>query len=287
MEYVAADTIAKLISSLAKQHEEVTGSSIGIELKRHYPEFDIRRQYGGLRRFIGIYCEGTVDWVRKQGGDDIYRFVGSSEINGPRIEHAPEPVGSPWQAFTNPSSGYELAINVSSGDLHVQQAGQPTPDFLTKLQTISPEEYREMCRDFLVSVKDYGVSDLEEVISRTDFWAIWSRSVRQHNSGKVYLLWLDWRLRAIRHILMSRLAALQLPDHLRNSIIDAIFATRKTSELRSAPKTREEGKNPESVSGQDIRAFALAAVAQMSEKDLRQLWLPLGSIFDATRASGN
>jgi len=116
-----------------------------------------------------------------------------------------------------------------------------------------------------------------------DFWSEWSRLINRHTSDGVYGQWLAWRLKAINSILTERLVAGGISEDMILAVVNTVFESRASIEsLGKNQKQTQESMIEASVSS-DLRSLAHVAIEQMSEKDLRQLWLPLGSIFDATR----
>ena len=93
------DFVCSLISSLALEHDEVTGSSIGLFLRSKYPGIRIRSEYGGVRNFIDTYCAKDIIHVRKQGEDDVYRHRSKLLYDGVSSEDSE--TASAWRAFSD------------------------------------------------------------------------------------------------------------------------------------------------------------------------------------------
>lgn len=279
------EEICAWLTSKIRQSGRITGSDLGSAIYREFPEIDFREAYGGLKQFIQSHCSGEVVIVGKQGLDDIYALSNSEFLSGENNSSAASTRATAWQAFTNPNTRFELVVRPESGQIMTKRLEDSTPEDAVVIPKISTEDYRKMCREFLKQLDDDQRPQLEAVLVEEDFWPSWSYLINAFRPQGVYARWLRWRITAIQQLLNDRLRDIGVPDVLVLTVAQAVFRSRESHQKNSIVPARQSHviDVPRQTVTEDLQGLAHQAIDRMSENQLRQMWLPLGSIFDAIR----
>jgi len=282
------DQIKSIISEQAKHSSQITGSVIGLKIRREFPELDMKRTYGGLRKFIEEYCANEVSWVRKNGGDDIYKHISrlseATNIEPTSNSSTTEQSNPPdyWKAFSNPNTKEVVVLDINGGQLSLGTADSTLREFQISINKISRDEYKEMAWRFLPQVAEPLKNDFRQVLSLDDFWPHWSALMWKYKHQGIFDEWVKWRNREILSIFETRLRLAEISsDIVAKAIAHLRQRSKKVSPLTSTRTTSATRHLPVS----QLRKLIHEAVEKMGDEELRRIWLPLGTLADALKNS--
>lgn len=289
------EELATFIVDYARKGGPITGSTLGGAVIDEYGQVDFRTRFGGLKRFIETYTNGSVRWRAKKGGDDIYGYTGPDEllprelevVGQPGTSRAPTDSASIWSQLTNPK--YRSRVLV---DLDVMVFRPGTDDLASGIGTVFIEgltidDYKNMATQFLSHVPDDLRADFERTIERDDFWASWSALMfRQQRSG-LYSRWGKYRVEKIAEIIAQRLKAAGASDEKIPQLLQVLERSRQDSRNKTEAVTTRKGavpsprrQNAEDGGASDPRSIAHRIIDRLSPQQLRQIWVPLGAVID-------
>jgi hypothetical protein len=271
-----------LIIEKFKEKEEIPGSVIGLQIRRAFPDTDMKRLYGGLKRFIQEYCGDEIVWLRKNGGDDVYGHVATegkeartSKSSAPQKSEFQDSV---WTVFSNPNLERQILLNKETGELIVREPGDSLSEPFVVIEKITREEYREMAWQFLPKLTEPQKNDFRQALSLDNFWPHWSAVLWRHKTDGIFDQWLKWRADQIVNLFEARLARAQIPDNLSSVAVREL--KRKPPKPSSLREPRHIGvKNTRDSEGR-LRLLVHNAIDRMGEEELRRIWLPLGTLAD-------
>jgi hypothetical protein len=267
--------------------DRILGSKVGSWLKERHPGIDFASE-GGLRSFIATHLSSVLAWHSKDEKsklDDRYRLVGE---NVPQPEHRAtlsseqSGVGNralAWDAFVNPASPYKNKLTLDAGALRVQGIDSTDPSAL-QLPSVSRDEERGIYEKFLLSEHHAGMDKLRSAMEEDNYQRAWYLALRDPDLGEVRRSWGKFRFDRLLEIFRSRLSALALPASESAVIVDQLVAAYEAGrpQKKEAPAAAGGRAAPSTTT---LAAFARAAVSEMSDSELMQLWVPLHVVLKA------
>ena len=264
---------------------KMLSAKIGVELINH----GINYREGGMK--LKNYLQANVPGltlIEKIGLDEFWGF--DEEGDTPPLNSELSVRDSPWKELASPSSSQTVVWSSSERRwLVLSPETTPAEDHwlvkrvtkgeLTEIANQFAEKYEATLRvmpDLLTSIRQNDVS----------WYPRFAKNFPQLTSN-----WSDIRISGITKIIKLRLNELRLNGQaLPESELEvAIFAldsirqqqsqSRKT-ETRAA-YTSNALSREKYRSSNAMRELATKALSNMSDSDIRKIWLPLGSIFDA------
>jgi hypothetical protein len=266
--------IADILTARAARSEQVLGSQLGDAVRDHLPGTSLK-SFGGLRRFVATYCP-ELKWFGGHGGDDIYSLAKGGD---PPSSSEQLFSRTPWAAFATPTIPDVVAVS-KNGELRVVPAASEIPSGFSEVSKVSVEEHRALAEEFLNSVDDLDhVASLKKALERgNDYWPEWQKAVG--NSG-LLSEWLAHRGERIEGMFVSRLngAHLDLDEDAKRQALH-VFLSVKLASSRVGnvmrPFRQPTGGNAA------LRPLAHRVIDQLSDEELRRIWLPLGLILDVS-----
>jgi hypothetical protein len=278
--------IAQFITEKAQTSDELLGSSIGYELKENFPQLDIKKQFGGLKRFIQDYCSDQIEFVAKRGLDDVYisksRVVNQERdkaVSLYRMEATTET--DLWKAFSNPNYQSVIAINKGTGDMLVVAPDAELQAELTPVPKVTDEEHRAIARGFVPQSNVYIRQKLASVLDHQHYWNEWNKVINAQRDG-TYRTWIEWRGQQILNLFQRRLESAHLPDELIKAFVRRMSTKLYRNKSTSASLGEHTSPTDVSPSLAHLRELVHAAVDLMSEEELRQIKIPVGVVVDVT-----
>jgi hypothetical protein len=250
-----------------------------------------------------------------------YLVTPNTEDDG-NVELAPTLSAVPadvWAAFTRPSSSLVLLVDRNTGVLSVGGEGQVFPINSLRVPRLTTEDYRAMCREFLGGLVGATSRQLSQALEIEDFWSAWSRLLKEPRHASAYREWIRFRYGRILKGFETKLREMDLAGEVVSGAVSRMKAShdaavqprlheRGSREAESAGRVSDwrvsptrspsignnqdqdmavRGFDAASRTGQvanwNLRHLVINATENMSERELRSLWLPLGAIFDALR----
>lgn len=257
------------------------------------PDLNLKLQFGGLRKFIQDHCADQVVYVRAQGGDGVYAHR-SKVDGGVRTEPSRTQISTAWAALVDPNVHAQLAVEPTSGSLHVYASGAEVQGALIRMDKISLEEHRTIARGFLPLTPVASRSSFESALSEDAFWWKWTAAFKTLADREIYVTWMKWRHEKIIELFEERLRSAKLSDDAAAFAIGELDKSKqaKSASTRSIPATARSrptgsaGDLPDTRFGEldvPLRELAHSAIKSMSDGEIRRIWLPLGAVADALR----
>ena len=291
---ISIEQIAKLVIDETKRHPWILGSQLGFSIKSKFPDVRLKEKFGGLHSFVEKHCAGEVMFVGKHGLDDIYRHASVSAADNAKSDLADTsiPAAKPtfWSMFTDPRSAGKLWLKRSSAELEVAiESPNPVEDWL-ELRRLGTDDYREIAKHFLERVESEDREHFALILQTDEFWNSWSSAIRTMHAGRYQKTWVEFRREAICEAFRTRVkdsgldenAVAQATAHFESSRHPPRSATVSLA-LSSRLQGLASTFSPRPVTNSLLRSTAAMVIAQMSEEELRGLWLPLGLVTDALR----
>ncbi|MDT5061713.1 MAG: hypothetical protein QOH63_2172 [Acidobacteriota bacterium] len=277
--------IKNLITTMAAERGEIAGSILGSLMRKEFG-VDMKNEYGGLKRFIRERCAGEVEWVRKKGGDDIFKHVSNlqpaREIESVKegADYRDERFESPWKVFNNPKIKKGLLLDTTTGQLNVRNDGEPVPENFIPIEKVTQGEHRQMAEDFLAELDESKREEFRQALAFENFWFHWSVLLRRYRNDGVQKKWLKWSDTKIFDLFESRLRLAALPD---NIIDNAINILKHSLEQLVRPRQSYDSTSRRLETNDPLRNIIHLVIDGMSEEELRRIWLPIGLLADALK----
>jgi hypothetical protein len=275
------------------------GTEISTELKEKMPDIDFKQRFGGIRRFIDSYCS-NIRVSGKSGMDYVYshaRYLNESFTP----VHDRDVHVSPWKVFTYPFSEYRLFFNPQDNSLVIIEPSTDIGEGLVEISKVTEDEYRQIAADFLKHESPIEAESLRQVIVQPNFWMPFTNAIKESLGYEGFGKLISWRLERLKEIFRERLSSKGIdqdkitevfrylnkvrkgrPNHLKPATT-AINQARLERPGYSSPRLRNKHILSESVPIQ-LRKIIHACVENMSEEQLRQIWLPVGMVMDFARS---
>jgi hypothetical protein len=120
--------------------------------------------------------------------------------------------------------------------------------------------------------------------SSEGWWAKWQTTVRTEFPGCL-LAWAEHRRQTLQTLLEARLREVTADESAARAAYSAVSGSRLQRRHPESPaRANPEGALPPTRQAQGrptLFAVVQAAIGNMSERELRQLWLPVGVLLDA------
>jgi hypothetical protein len=280
--------LVELIEQKCLQVPEVLGTELGTAIKDRFPGLSLKNEAGGVRKFIQEYCASKVVYVRPKGGDGVYAHVSKLDGTAPL---QPKRTPFAWAVLVDPNVPAQLAVDPASGALSVYTTGEHAPEAFLQVQKISLAEHRAIAEGFLPSIPDSARSPFEAALADKAFWLKWTTAFRGLVDRSIQISWMQWRQDRIILLFEERLRTGKLSD---DAISNAVVELKKSKQAKGAsnsPATPTAIRTTAPIAVRtavhspdpQLRVLAHSALDLMSEAEIRRIWLPLGSVFDAFR----
>lgn len=281
------DELGKELAATFSNDERLLGSKVGGWLKQRHPEIDFAAE-GGLRNFIATHLSSVLAWHSKDEKskvDDRYRLVGAklpqSEESSTLSPGHRDITGQDivWDAFVNPKSPYKGRLTLDGGTLQIRDNDSPAASTLP-IPSVTREEEREIYAKFVSSEQSAGIVKLRLAMEEADYQKAWYLALRDPALSGVNRGWGKFRFDSLIEIFKTRLAEAELPESDRIAIVDQLVAAYEAGRTRKTKVqiTAGAGSTPSKTA---LAAFARAAISEMSDSELMQLWVPLHAALKA------
>lgn len=224
---------------------------------------DVRSMYGGLGSLLRAHAGDIFVHGGKSGADVWYESL--------LFQQQGDSSQGCWDAFVHPHSRLSLWIEKESNKLVVRSrdAGEEA----LQIAKITDEEHLEIARSFTDSVEPGERIELLKILARPDYWNDWS--TRLARDRKTLSQWLRHRRERIIQLFVSRLTEAKVSVSEHENLVDQLSSSTKTQQRRSKTDRREL----DGSSTTRLREQLKLAIDQMSESELRQVWIPAGAVF--------
>lgn len=272
-----------------KPEDTITGANLGEHIKKVVPSLNLRQVMsipvgpGALTKFVDRYLGSVLTKVGNSGSDLVYSIAknaGTGHQAGSNL----------WSTFARPSAELKIALDISNGlDRAEISVGERLLPNQVSIQSATHSELDNIRTDF---TKIVNGSNAQAHLDAEIPYAEWSKKVKAFGAGR-YREWVNYRITQIVELFHKRLADLNVPLERSKILEDQL--KRSQNALRRNVASHEEGRLERGESpaprvdagehAEGLRSVVMRAVAQLDDSELRQLKLPVGTVFDALMAS--
>lgn len=270
----------------------ILGSQLGVFVRRHLTNPDLKGRFGGLKSFVAHYFPAEIIWRGRKGLDDVYDISFAAEELG-RASGAWQPVPSEpsadlWSAVTNPSIYVRFAWSAKDESLLQASDGVPLTEGLAAVEKLTKADYQNIATAFVSSLEGIDANSRAQALESSGSSAEFTRLIREQG---LLAKWEEFRVNQALRLFTDRLGASgaeppavsRCADVLRSSH-QAARARRLQKTAASSPAQRTQ-RLPNRLYVRDeipdSRAVAIKAMEFLSDSELTDLSLPLGSVMHA------
>jgi hypothetical protein len=279
------DSIAKFVIARVDASQKILGAPLGALVHHEFPDFNLRKEFGGLRPFVQQHCAAAIEVQRgaHKGQDDIYVSKAAPPLPGvgtlPLTRAATD---TAWRVFTIPGLFAKLYANPESGAIQVDSAEGMSAPWI-EVPNVTLEEHLHIAKDFLdTTIDEADREKFASFLNEGNVATEWARQMRFFESGKYQRSWVAYRYERLLALFTDRLKTLAFPEDRAALALENLRRT-KPSKIR--PFKALTVSSPPSFDRSDLRSVISNALADLSEDDLRRVWLPIGPVADALRRS--
>lgn len=249
----------------------IAGAELTKRLRERWPEWSpLAMGSKTLRSFITDNLPG-IGVVGQRGLDPVYGVTSSSSVES-RNENL-------WRIWASPSSPCALVISPQDGRMGVVERKELPPEGWLKLSAPTVEAHQQIARDFLDHQFQGASSDLEPLIaSGTHWWQQWMKEIKKRGLSAS---WGQFRFHRLLALFSAELVSRGVNGDVEGPAIIQLRGSMQVD--TSASQISEPQMGSSSLS--QLRQIAIGAIEKMSEEQLRQLKVPLGSVLDALKQS--
>lgn len=289
------DNLKEVVIGFLAGSREILGSRLGFFIKRTYPQWDFKTEFGTLRALVDAQLADLLEHVGKQGGNDIYRNrLFQDEANTPSKDER-ELSGADrdlWALFSNPTR--TGSIFVRANKLFTRHAITSIATGELELPRISNDEYTELLpkawRLCTEEIPDDIRSHIDVMIAENPSqWSAVLNFLRKTGHFAVTRRLEELRINYIIEQFRLRLQNLGLPAETVQAFVEQLAESRG----RKAATKQVASNHPSPVlhaASQDqhtalLRQIAKAAIDGMTVEQLISLNLPLGLVANSLLAT--
>ncbi len=273
----------------------VLGSQLGAFIRRHLTNPDLKGRFGGLKSFVGHYFPAEIIWSGRKGLDDLYDIAFTAEPSNQSVGAwqpvSAEPVAGLWSAVTNPSIYVQFAWSTKEQVLFQSSAGVPPAEGLVAIEKLTKIDYQNIATAFVNSSENLDATGraraLESAASSMEF----TKLVREKG---LLTKWEEFRVDSALRLFADRLSAAGADADVVSRWADALRSsqqqgrTRRLQQAASSPPVQKPPRPPYRESARDevpdARLVAIKAMEFLSDSEIGNLNLPLGSVMHALRS---
>ncbi len=274
------------------QGQKVLGAQLGPIIRAQLKDSNLRKRFGGLKRLVSIYFPNEIVWLGRQGLDDLYNVCFDGPVGqlatGAWKRVPNEPSIWFWSAVTNPSSLAQFGWSARDSALMYSANDVDLDDGLTTVPKLSKEDYQQIAVNFVATLNGRETSPFLEALTSPTSSVKFTTLMREAN---LLSHWEEFRVDKAVELFEKR---------LMDSGADAEEASLWASVLRSSQQQARSQRmrrslppalpislaaRPANIGAElpDSRAIAIKALEKLSQAEIDQLRLPLGTVMDALR----
>lgn len=284
----------RLYPALAGRYQNsksIPGSELGLFIRHHLENPDLKGRFGGLKSFISQYFPSQIVWCGRRGLDDLYNISFAANMEGgPQESWQPvpyEPSATFWSAVTNPSVPVRFAW--STKDECLLQAWPDTPvRDLASVEKLTRLDYQSISAEFVSNLENVPGQSRQLAIQSLASSVEFTRVVRELG---LLVEWEEFRVEQAIRLFGIRLGqagagssvVARWIEVLRVSHERARVQRERKPSLATAPQHSRSSQRPAVVlKGLPCaREVASKTIDFLSDSDIGELRLPLGSIMRA------
>jgi len=256
----------------------VPGSYLGLQLKKEFPDVDLKQIYGGLRQFLREHCSNIVR-VKPTGMDFLYahkqRTSEESSEPGDRETNV-------WQVFSDPRIERNLFFSRERLEFSILPLSASAPEGFEEFPRLSEDDYRQIAREYQGAVDNKLAEQLSPLVDQPGFWFPFTAKIRTLvGEEKFRNEFLGFRLEKIKTVLNERLQDILSDETSVKAVLKSIRRA-KSSRQKRKPTISAKSEIPAHYhlpGDTTMRSVAHSVVDAMSEGELAQMWVPFGAMF--------
>ena len=282
----------RLYPALAERYQNaksIAGSELGLFIRRHLENPDLKGRFGGLKSFISQYFPSQIVWCGRKGLDDLYNISFSAgdikESQEPWQLVPYEPSATLWSAVTNPSVPVQFAWSAKDDCLLQAWPGTPVGE-LASVEKLTRWDYQTLGAEFMSGLENVPGQSREMAMQKLASSAEFTRVVRELG----YLVaWEEFRVEQAIRLFGDRLARAGAGTEAVSRWIEIIRMSHERARVQRVrkPSLASNSQNNRALQRRDTplkglpcaRAVARKTVDFLSDSDISELRLPLGSIM--------
>lgn len=268
----------------------VLGSQLGFFVRRNLVNPDLKGRFGGLKEFIAKYFPREIVWQGRQGLDDLYDICFASEGSalGTWQRVPPEPCAALWSAVTNPAVYVQFAWSHKGESLLRAPVGIPLNDDSVAVEKLTNTDYQNIATGFVSSIDGIDADDSARALSVSRSAAEFTKMMREKG---ILAKWEEFRVDQASRRFIQRLAEAGASSLIADQWLSILRASHQKARFQRSKKpiTLQSPRAFQSTaisqqSGREIpqsRVIAIKAMEFLSDSELYNLSLPLGSVMRA------
>jgi hypothetical protein len=268
----------------------ILGSQLGAVIRGHLTNPDLKGRFGGLKSFVAHYFPTEIVWRGRRGLDDFYDISFSEESSrgiGAWQPVSSEPFVGLWSAVTNPSIYVQFAWLAKDESLLQSSAGVPPTEGLVAVEKLTRADYQNIAAAFVNSVEDMDANNRAQALESAASSVEFTKLVREKG---LLTKWEEFRVDHALRLFTDRLRAAGAESPAVSRWADVLRASQQQARSRRLQRTvssttplrpRAPYRDGAREEVPDPRAVAIKAMEFLSESELSNLSLPLGSVMRA------
>jgi hypothetical protein len=295
---LSSPEVEKLRQALESQYPDrrsILGSQLGSFIRSQLTNaWDLKGRFGGLKNFVARYFPTEISWRGRQGLDDLYDISFSKDEHNKSSQHwrivAPEGASWLWSAVTNPAINVQFAWLAKEQALMQAPTSVPLMEGLVAVGKLTKADYQNIARSFVRSMKNIDTSSYLQVIDSSGSSVEFTTMIREQG---LLSRWEEFRVDNALRLFTDRLQASGADSREANRWTDLLRVSRQEvrsqrSHKASTPATSRKPTpllTPQTNASEipQTRAVAMKTIEFLSDAELAELKLPLGSVMHAFR----
>ncbi len=286
--------LEQLRPALAERYPDakgLLGSQLGAFVRRHLTNPDLKGRFGGLKSFVAHYFPAEIIWRGRKGLDDVYdvsfAIDESGHSGGAWQPVPPEPSAGLWSAVTNPSIYVQFAWSSKNESLLQASAGVPLSEGFAAVEKLTKADYQNIATTFVGSLEEIDASSRSQAIESAGSSVEFTRLIREQG---LLAKWEEFRVAHALSLFSSRLEASGADSQAVSRWAEVLRSSQQQARSRRLQKTAPTPpqRTPRIVNRDYVlseipesRAVAITAMEFLSESELNDLKIPLGSVMRA------
>lgn len=280
-----SDTDISEVASFARKTlrdsspNKVRGGQLSVLIKTNFPDLNLQAAgFRNLRDFIAKTVPSVIEagragtdilYAHREEQQSLFAETGGTVSGGAdRTMPVQQLLDNPkiWRTFASPDSHYRLYL-LPDGRLRVLRPSEIAEPTWFQIPPVSGETLLQIGKDFVSDLPEAQRAPLVKYLAEPNWWIPFFEALRDVGlKGR----WIVFRRRRI--VAEFERALMNAP---------AVLGTDTARSVEDEELSTWEGRSAPSVGSSLLRRIAIAAVARMTEGELRSLSLPLGYVVDA------
>lgn len=287
------DNLQEMVIGFISGNREVFGSRLGYFLKRAFPEWDFKAEFGTLRSLIEVKLSDLLEHVGKQGGNDIYRnrmFKDDALSEDEReLSGADRDL---WALFSNPNRTGSIFVRNNLLVARHNQASARSGE--KELPRIRLDEYTEFLPRAWALCSDGIPNDIHSridaiIVENPSQWSAVLNFLRKTGQLAATRKLEEQRINYIIEQFRLRLQTLGLERDKVQTLVEQLAESRGRREATKQAESANRSSvatTPNDLQVALMRRIAKTVIDDMTVEQILALNLPLGLVANKLLANG-